>query len=124
MPQVLRRVCALAMGLPAAGAAVAQKYPVKPVRLIVISAPGGTTDALARVFSQRLTDSLGQPLVVDNKPGGGGVIAAETVARATPDGYTLLLANLSHSLMGSLHAKLSFDPPVANARRLASVKKT
>ena len=90
--------------------ALAQDYPAKPIRLVVVSAPGGTTDTLARAFSQRLADRLGQPVVVDNKPGGGGVIAAETVARAAPDGYTLLFANLSHSLMSSLHAKLSFDP--------------
>ena len=104
----LPRVCVLT--LLASGAAFAQTYPVKPIRLVVVSAPGGTTDALARAFSQRLTDSLGQALVVDNKPGGGGVIAAETVAHAAPDGYTLLLANLSHSLMATLHSKLTFDP--------------
>jgi len=89
---------------------LAQNYPAKPIRLIVISAPGGTTDALARAYSLRLAEKFVQPVVVDNKPGGGGVIAAETVAHAAPDGYTLLLANLSHSLMGSLHSKLSFDP--------------
>jgi tripartite-type tricarboxylate transporter receptor subunit TctC len=93
-----------------AGAAFAQPYPVKPIRLVVVSAPGGTTDALARAYSQRLTDSMGQTFVVDNKPGGGGVIAGETVAHATPDGYTLMLANLSLSLMKTLHSKLSFDP--------------
>jgi tripartite-type tricarboxylate transporter receptor subunit TctC len=98
------------MALLISGTALAQNYPAKPIRLIVVSAPGGTTDAIARAYSQRLTEKFGQPVVVDNKPGGGGVIAAETVARATPDGYTLLLANLSHSLMGSLHSKLSFDP--------------
>jgi tripartite-type tricarboxylate transporter receptor subunit TctC len=100
----------LAIASLMAGAAGAQNYPVKPIRLVVVSAPGGTTDALARAYSQRLTDSLGQAIVVDNKPGGGGVIAAETVAHAAPDGYTLLLANLSLSLMKTLHAKLSFDP--------------
>lgn len=88
----------------------AQKYPDKPVRLVVISAPGGTTDALARAYGQRLTDSLGQPIVIDNKPGGGGVIASETVVRATPDGYTLLFGNLSLSLMKTLHSRLPFDP--------------
>lgn len=105
-------ICAVALSvsLLCAGATIAQPYPVKPIRLVVISAPGGTTDALARAFTQRLADSLGQPWVVDNKPGGGGVIAAETVARAAPDGYTLLLGNLGFSLMSSLHAKLSFDP--------------
>ena len=101
---------ALAIMLCAAGTVCAQNYPVKPVRLVVVSAPGGTTDALARAFSQRLTDSLGQALVVDNKPGGGGVIAAETVTHSAPDGYTLLFANLAQSLMATLHSKLTFDP--------------
>ncbi len=101
-------ICAIAA--LAAGGTAAQNYPVKPIRLVVVSAPGGTTDALARAYSQRLTDSLGQAVVVDNKPGGGGVIAAETVAHAAPDGYTLLLANLAHSLMSTLHSKLTFDP--------------
>src|SRR5689334_5278387 len=101
-------LCAVAMLL--ASVASAQSYPVKPIRLVVVSAPGGTTDALARAYSQRLTESIGQALVVDNKPGGGGVIAAETVAHAAPDGYTLLFANLAHSLMSTLHSKLTFDP--------------
>jgi tripartite-type tricarboxylate transporter receptor subunit TctC len=110
MHNTVSRFAALALGIAAAGVACAQNYPLKPVRLVVVSAPGGTTDALARVYSQRLADKFGQALVVDNKAGGGGVIAAETVARAAADGYTLLLANLSHSLVDSLHAKLSFDP--------------
>ncbi|MEO7728330.1 MAG: tripartite tricarboxylate transporter substrate binding protein [Burkholderiales bacterium] len=104
------RLFLLAYAWCVASAAGAQNYPVKPVRLVVVSAPGGTTDALARAFAQRLTESMGQTIVVDNKPGGGGVIAAETVAHAAPDGYTLLLANLAQSLMATLHAKLSFDP--------------
>lgn len=106
---IARNVCALVCLITAAPIA-AQTYPVKAIRLVVVSAPGGTTDALARAFSQRLADKFGQSVVVDNKPGGGGVIAGEIVAHATPDGYTLLLANLSHSLMGTLHANLSFDP--------------
>jgi tripartite-type tricarboxylate transporter receptor subunit TctC len=104
------RAVAFVIGCAAGAAALAQTYPVKPIRLVVVSAPGGTTDALARAFSQRLAESLGQAVVVDNKPGGGGVIAGETVARAAPDGYTLLLANLSLSTMSSLHANLSFNP--------------
>lgn len=76
----------------------------------MVSAPGGNTDALARSFGQRLSERVGKSMVIDNKAGGGGVIAGETVARAIPDGYTLLLANLSHSVMSVLHEKLSFDP--------------
>lgn len=104
------RTCSLMLVYLISGTVFAQSYPVKPIRLVVVSAPGGTTDALARAFSQRLADNLGQAVVVDNKPGGGGVIAAETVARAAPDGYTLLFANLAQSLMGTLHSKLTFDP--------------
>jgi tripartite-type tricarboxylate transporter receptor subunit TctC len=106
----LTRLGAFAIAWAATAVVFAQPFPSKPIRLVVVSAPGGTTDALARIFAQRLSDRLGQPVVDDNKPGGGGVIAAETVARAAPDGYTLLFANLSHSLMSSLHPKLSFDP--------------
>lgn len=106
----MRHSLLAASALALAGVAAAQSYPAKPIRLVVVSAPGGTTDAIARAFGQRLSDSVGQPVVVDNKPGGGGVIAGEIVARAAPDGYTLFLANLSHSLMATLHANLSFDP--------------
>lgn len=104
------RALALVCGCAISTLVAAQSYPTKPVRIVVVSAPGGNTDALARSFSQRLTDRLGKSMVIDNKAGGGGVIAGETVARAVPDGYTLLLANLSHTVMSSLHEKLSFDP--------------
>ncbi|MDB5812543.1 MAG: extra-cytoplasmic solute receptor [Betaproteobacteria bacterium] len=107
---LLARGLVFAAAALAAGAAFAQNYPVKPIRLVVISPPGGTTDALARTFSQRITDSLGQAVVVDNKPGGGGVIAAATVVNAAADGYTLLFGNLSLSLMKMLHARLTFEP--------------
>ena len=85
-------------------------YPNKPVRMIVISAPGGTTDILARAVGQALTDALGQSIVVDNKPGGGGIIASEATAHASPDGYTLLFTHTAHSVLPSLHAHLPYDP--------------
>ena len=90
--------------------AQAQSYPQKPIRLLVVSAPGGCTDILARTFALGFSDSMGQPVVIDNKPGGGGVVATETLAKATPDGYTILLANTSHSVLPSLMPKLPYDP--------------
>ncbi len=73
------------------GHVLAQAYPAKAVRLIVPFGPGGGTDLIARTLSQRLTEALGQPVVVDNRAGAGGVIGAEIVARAPADGYTLLM---------------------------------
>ena len=93
-----------------AQAVAAQPYPNKPIRMIVISAPGGGTDLLARAVGRALTDSLGQSIVLDNKPGGGGIIASETLVKALPDGYTILMTNTSHSVLPSLHAKLPYDP--------------
>src|SRR3954468_13956513 len=80
--------------------ALAQSYPSKPVRLIVPNAPGGGTDTVARVIADRLSPSLGQQIVVDNRGGAGGRIAAETVARAPKDGYTLLLGSAATLITG------------------------
>ncbi len=91
-------------------AAIAQPYPNKPIRMIVISAPGGSTDILSRAVGRSMTETLGQTIVLDNKPGGGGIIATETTAKAPPDGYTILMSNTSHSVLPSLHAKLPYDP--------------
>ena len=90
--------------------AVAQPYPNKPIRMIVISAAGGSTDILSRGVGRALTDGLGQVIVLDNKPGGGGIIASETLAKAPPDGYTILMSNTSHSVLPSLHSRLPYDP--------------
>lgn len=97
-------ILALAAGAPA------QPYPNKPIRMIVVSPPGGSTDLLARTLGKSFTDGLGQNVVLDNKPGGGGIIASETTARAAPDGYTILMTNTSHSVLPSLHTKLPYDP--------------
>jgi tripartite-type tricarboxylate transporter receptor subunit TctC len=86
-----------------------QSYPHKSIRMLVVSAPGGGTDILARTFAQGFSDGMGQSVVIDNKPGGGGIIATETLARAAPDGYTILMANTSHSVLPSLVAKLPYD---------------
>jgi tripartite-type tricarboxylate transporter receptor subunit TctC len=100
---------AAAAALATAGAA-AQSYPNKPIRMIAISAPGGGTDLLARTFAQGIGEALGQTVVIDNKAGGGGIIATETLAKAQPDGYTILMTNTSHSVLPSLHKKLPYDP--------------
>jgi len=101
-----------------AGPAAAQGYPDRPLRLVVGYAPGTAPDVLARLFSQRLGEQLKQQVVVDNKPGAGGQIAAGTVAKSTADGYTLLLGEVgSISIAPAAFARLSYDP----AKELAGI---
>lgn len=97
---------AFALGtLPAA----AQKYPNKPVRLLVPFAPGGGTDIVARIIAQKGSEAIGQTVVVDNRPGAGGTVGAEMAARATPDGYTLIMVSGSYGTNAALY-KLPYDP--------------
>jgi tripartite-type tricarboxylate transporter receptor subunit TctC len=90
--------------------AQAQDYPSRPIRMIVAFAPGGAPDIIGRIVAQRLNEKVGQPVIVDNRPGATGNIGAEIVARATPDGYTLFLATLSVAISPSFYRKLAFDP--------------
>ena len=91
--------------------AAAQDYPVKPIRLIVPFGAGGTTDILARVVGDRLSERWGQQVLIDNRPGAGGNIAAELAARAAPDGYTIFLGSMgTQSMNVSIYSKLPFDP--------------
>src|SRR5690349_9473669 len=85
-------------------------YPVKPIRMIIPQSAGGSTDLAARAVMQRLGDALGQPVVVDNRPGAGSLIGTDLVAKAAPDGYTLLGVAASFTINPSLQAHLSFDP--------------
>ena len=89
--------------------ALAQSYPTKPIRVVVGFAPGGTTDILAREVGARMQESWGRAVVVENRPGVGGNIAAEVVAKAAPDGYSLLLTTNSLAINPSLYAKLPYD---------------
>jgi len=93
------------------GQALAQAYPSKPVRLVVGFAPGGAADTVARAFQEPLTRALGQPIVIDNRPGAGSSIAAEHVAKSAPDGYTMLIASPSSILVNPLLTpKAGFQP--------------
>ena len=84
-------------------------YPMKPVRIIVPYAPGGGADVIARVISQELGETLGQPVVVDNRAGGGGTIGTETAVRAVPDGYTFAFVSGAYTTMVAVH-KPPYDP--------------
>src|SRR5687768_3337298 len=97
--------------LLAAASAAAQDYPSRPINLVVPFAAGSGTDNVARIVGQRLSERLKQPVVVENKPGANGQIAAEAVTKAKPDGYTLFMTtNTTHSANPSLYKQLRYDP--------------
>jgi len=100
------------IALIAASAGYAQgQYPTKPVRLVVPYPPGGGNDTLARIFGQKLTEALGQQVVVENRPGAGTIIGSAAVARSAPDGYTLLLSSIAtHAAAPFLYSKPGYDP--------------
>jgi tripartite-type tricarboxylate transporter receptor subunit TctC len=111
-----RRQCAAVILLLVAAltlpqrARAADQFPARPITLVVPLTPGTTIDILARIYADRLSRILGQPVVVLNRPGAGGIIGAQAVAKANPDGYTLLFANSGHSILGLLNKDLAFDP--------------
>jgi tripartite-type tricarboxylate transporter receptor subunit TctC len=120
-------VAAGAAALPAVSrVARAQAYPTRPVRIIVPFAPAGTTDIVARLIGQSLSERLGQQFVIENRPGGAGNIGTEAVVRATPDGYTLLSIDVSAAINATLFDKLNYNfirdiAPVANFVSVANV---
>src|SRR5262245_18704704 len=99
-----------AAALPAVSrVARAQAYPTRPVRIVVGLAPGGTNDIVARLMGQWLSERLGQPFVIENRPGAGTNIASEMVVRAAADGYTLLLVNATNAINATLYERLNFN---------------
>jgi tripartite-type tricarboxylate transporter receptor subunit TctC len=92
------------------GPASAADYPTRPIKLLVGASAGGTTDTMARTIAEPLSAAFGQPVLVENRPGAGGNLAAEAVARVAPDGYTLLVSFTSHTINATLYPKLPFDP--------------
>ncbi len=111
------RLCAallVIISLAASASALAQAYPSKPIRAIVPFAPGSATDQIARAFAAKMVETLGQPIVVENRPGANGMIGADTVAKAPPDGYTILFGtNSTNAALKSLMKKLPYDQDTA-----------
>lgn len=99
------------MGVPAAASHAQQNYPTRPARLVIAVPPGGAADLVGRVVAQKLSDALGHTVVTDNRGGGGGMIAADIVAKSAPDGYTLLLASITtHGIGPHVYSKQPYDP--------------
>jgi tripartite-type tricarboxylate transporter receptor subunit TctC len=107
--QVLSACLGLGLGLSVCGAAQAQAFPSKPIKIVVPYPPGGANDIVARLLAQKLQDQLGQTVVVENKAGASGNTGADVVAKGQADGYTLILVTTGHSIAPSLYAKLPYD---------------
>jgi len=110
MRMILRSGAAALLAVAAGGAIAAEAFPSKPIRIVVPFAAGGSTDLLARHIGQRLNEAMKNPVVVDNRPGGGAVIGADHVAKSAPDGYTLLMGtNTTHAVAPHLYSKLPYN---------------
>jgi tripartite-type tricarboxylate transporter receptor subunit TctC len=106
---MLKTLVASGLLLIALPAAAAEAYPSRPIRVVIPSGAGGVTDILGRVIAHKLTDSLGQQVVIDNRPGASGIVGSQIVAKAPPDGYTLLMVFPSHVVNPSLYANMPYD---------------
>ena len=105
---IVAACAAVALGL-GADVAMAQAWPAKPISLVVPFPPGGTTDVLARALAEKLSQSLGQTVIVESKPGAGATLGADMVAKSKPDGYTLLMGAVHHTIATSVYKKLPYD---------------
>ena len=116
------RIAALLLAA-ACGSSAAQDYPTRPIRIILGFSAGSTTDILARTIGQKMNEGWGQPVLVDNRPSAGGVVASTAVATAAPDGYTLLVVSAGHAATAAMFPKLPFDPlnDFAGVSRIANV---
>src|SRR5258708_8284462 len=107
---MIARLAFIAAALLGISAAAAQSYPAKPVRILIAQAPGSATDVISRVVASRLQEYVGQPVVVEARPGAGGALGTEAAARSAPDGYTLFMANNStHGSNPAVYPKLPYD---------------
>jgi len=109
MAMMKSRSLACAALLALAAVANAAEYPARPIRYVVAFSPGGINDILARIVAQKLNESWGQPVIVDNRPGAGGNLAAELVAKATPDGYTFMNISTAHTISQTLYTRLNYS---------------
>jgi tripartite-type tricarboxylate transporter receptor subunit TctC len=105
----LTRLAAVVLLAAIATGTLAQTYPAKPIRLLVPFAPGGVGDITARIASQKMSEAMGQQIIIDNRPSAGGIVATELVAKAAPDGYTLLLLNNTNAVSAAMFRKLPYD---------------
>src|ERR1051326_2831283 len=107
---LISKILCCGMIVAAIGGALAQGYPARPIRVIVAYPPGGSTDIIARIIGQKLTDRFGQTMGVDNRAGAAGMIGAAIAAQATPDGYTLILSDTPFVVNPSVFGKVPYDP--------------
>jgi tripartite-type tricarboxylate transporter receptor subunit TctC len=127
MKQLLAAVVAVSTLALTPGSAWAQSdFPSRPLRILAGQPPGGATDMVARIIAHKLQDSLGQPVVVENRVGGGGIVAMDTVVKSRPDGHTMMLVGTSFLVLTALYSRLPFDPmndmaPVARAASAPSI---
>ena len=107
---ISRAVLLAVLAAAALPAASQERFPSRPVRIVVPFPPGGTSDIVTRILGEKLSVAFGQTIVVDNRPGAAGMLGTDIVAKANPDGHTLFMAFVSHSINPFVYAKLPYDP--------------